>query len=281
MKRRSRLLHFLSSGIVVVALFCIFDTCDAASKAKFPLRAKYPQLKTVDTLTLLAIYNQSVIVDSRSRMEYNVVHMEGAKSLLVDRMSEEDLLDLRPKKDSRPLVFYSNNSAGAECYKAAAKAVRWGFGDVLVYDAGLFTWARQQPQRTLFFAEKLNAESVKTAFISKEKYNSVLLTPANFIAKANSGNFTVIDGRFVEKIEKKPIQLNNLQIMSVELMTFLLHKNSWNMPTSGLLVMDHDGSMVQWLQYYFERNGISNYYFLKGGVRQWYADGYDKNGKKK
>ena len=46
-------------------------------------------------------------------------------------------------------------------------------------------------------------------------------------------------------------------------------------------MIDWVGKQVKWTQYYLERHGHSEYYFLDGGVKQWLEDGYDASGQLK
>lgn len=268
--------------VVLVFLLNIHVTvAGAGNKTGFPLRAKYGHLFTISTQELAAVYDKAIIIDCRYKMEFHVIRMDAANSLPEIWMISDNLLELREKYDERPMVFYGNDPTSREPYRAADKAGKWGFKNVRVYDGGIFQWAENQPHRSYLFKEKLTSQTVASAFIGKERFNNVLLPTREFIERAKSGQYTLLDGREVELIEKKPVKLENLQIMNVELMANLLRRNLWSLPTSDLLVFDDNGETVRWLQYYFEMAGIRNYYFLKGGVRKWFADGYSDRGNKK
>lgn len=142
-------------------------------------------------------------------------------------------------------------------------------------------WAKKYPERSEFFGEKLTPQKVKTVFITDEQFNAVLLPAKEFIEKAKSGKYTVIDSRDFDEIKQSPIELDKLRMMSVDIMGSLLLKKSWMMPNKDLVIMDNSTTQVRWLHYYLEKAKAENYYFLKGGVRQWIADGYDKKGNKK
>ncbi len=279
MKGYSRIL-IICPLLIVFFLMGIAEKVLSADNLKFPLRKKYPHVKPIETAELSSIYNNTIIIDTRNKMEYEVIHMDGATNILVGRMTEGNLLTLRQKSGKKQLIFYCNGTTCAKSYKAADKAVNWGFKNVRVYDPGIFFWSKNRPQKAIFFGKRLTSQTVKKAFISKDKFNSVLIPPSEFIAKANSGKYTVIDGRDMEEVLEHPIKLPKIRIMHIDLMTGLLKKKSWIMPTSNLLVFDNVGKQVKWLQYYYERGGVTNYYFMKGGVRQWLADGYNKHGKK-
>jgi rhodanese-related sulfurtransferase len=50
--------------------------------------------------------------------------------------------------------------------------------------------------------------------------------------------------------------------------------------SSNILVVDNVGKQVRWLQYYLERSGMTNYYFLDGGAKRWVEEGYSATGRK-
>lgn len=265
---------------VTLACFALLGSslAIAADKA-FPLRAEYPKLTPIQTEELAAAFDNAVIVDARAEMEYNVVNIEGSHNIQVGKMQEADLLKVREKNSSKPLVFYCNGITCAKSYKAAEKAEKMGFTTVRVYDEGIFTWAQKQPARTKFFGKALTAETAKTAFISKEKWEATLLPTADFLSKAQSG-YTVVDMRDPNERSEHPIKLPGMKVLAFDLLVSLLEKNTGAVPRTKLLVFDNVGKQVEWIQYYLEKSGVSDYYFLKGGVRQWVADGYDPAGKK-
>ncbi|MEW6219982.1 MAG: rhodanese-like domain-containing protein [Thermodesulfobacteriota bacterium] len=272
--------------LAVMALFMINLLVSASLAAagddpEFPLRAKYPSLTPIETEELAANFDTAVVVDSRNTEEYAVVHVLGAKNILVGKMQEADLLALRPKTgDPRLLVFYCNGTTCAKSYKAAEKAAGWGFDNVRVYDPGIFFWAKAQPERAELFGKKLDAESVKTAFIPKEKFEAALVPPADFLAKVASGSYTVIDVRDPNEQSEIPMRLPKTKVLTVDTLVGLLEKKSPAVPRSGLLIFDNVGHQVMWVQYYLEKEGITDYFFLKGGVRQLKEEGYDATGKK-
>ncbi len=69
--------------------------------------------------------------------------------------------------------------------------------------------------------------------------------------------------------EKDPFPLRGeypkLQMISTEDFVAILEKGA--VPKEKVLVLDNVGKQVRWLQYYLEKEGVSNYSFLKGGVR--------------
>lgn len=277
-------IKLLLSNFIIFSLTCVFFLLPshgfAADNLDFPLRAKYPHLIPIETAELASIFDEVIIIDSRNKMEYDVVNMVNSRNLLVGKMKEEDLLNLRSKNDKTPIIFYCNGTTCAKSYKAADKATKWGFKNVKVYDPGIFFWAQKEPTKTNFFAQKLTAETAKNAFISKEAFNAVNLSPTDFLAKAKSHEYTTIEIRDPNERAEYPVNLPTLKALSFDNLVKLLKKGSRAVPKNNLLVFDNVGKQTKWVQYYLEREKVTNYYFLKGGIRQWQADGYDANGNK-
>lgn len=270
--------YLVAHIIILCHLLLAAGIVYAEEELSFPLRGKYSQLAIIDTNTLAGIYDSALIIDARDSMEYNVLHMDKAQNIHQEKMSEGDLLAMRAKDDATPIIFYCNGTTCPKSYKAGEMAVRWGFKNIKVFDSGIFYWAKKHPEHTVFFGQALTPESMKTNIIPDEKFQSRLLSTKDFIAKANSGQFTVIDSRDYEEILETPIHIDKLRTMSIDMMAKLLLKKSWVMPRENILVFDSAAQQTRWLQYYFEKEEVKNYYFLQGGVRQWLADGYDNKG---
>lgn len=252
----------------------------ASDNPEYPLRAKYPYLSMIETDELLAIYDQAIIVDARNKAEYDVVHIAGAQSMPVETMKEEQLLAVRGKNSDTPIVFYCNGIVCFKSYEAGKKAHEWGFSNVRVYDDGIFRWAQSHPERTEFFGRPLTAETVKTAFISREKLDQVSLPTVDFIARAKSGDFTIIDIRDPNERSGAPVRLPKVKVLPLDIFVPLLGDGGRAVPQDHLLIMDNAGSQIEWVQYYLEKAGVTDYFFLKGGVRQWKEDGYGEAGNK-
>jgi rhodanese-related sulfurtransferase len=89
----------------------------------------------------------------------------------------------------------------------------------------------------------------------------------------------VFDIRDPNERSETKFSLPKMKVMSFDTMVDLINKNSKAVPTSNILIVDNVGKQVRWLQYYLEKKGFKNYYFLKGGVRQWMKEGLGEGGK--
>ena len=81
----------------------------------------------------------TVFIDVRSARQYNKRHIPGAINLFLnDGFSEANLL--RSVNKDIPFVIYCNGISCSLSYKAAQKAVAWGFTQVKYFRAGIKAW---------------------------------------------------------------------------------------------------------------------------------------------
>ncbi len=270
-----------AGGAAVMAVFFIaVSFIGVADATEFPLRAKYPNSNPIETAELRSIYNKAIIVDARAKAEYNVIRMVGAKNFLVGLMKESDLLKLRDKDGKAPLVFYCNGITCPKSYKASKKAIGWGFKNVRTYDLGIFNWAKASADKTELFGNVLSTKELETALMSKDDFKAKQIAPADFLSRSKSGNFAIIDIRSPSERSEVKVALPKTKAISFDSLLKMIESKSKAVPSSNILVIDNVGKQVRWLQYYFERSGISNYHFLQGGAKQWVKEGYGPKGEK-
>ena len=244
-------------------------------KDPFPLRAKYPQLECISTDELRDLAN-AIVIDARNKIEFDVVHVDGARHIDLGDMKKADLEALRAADGAQTIVFYCNGVTCKKSYDAAEKARIWGFTNCKVYDAGIFAWAENNPTRTRFFDELLTKENVKQKLIPHAELKAISLAPADFIAKARSGEYKVYDIRDTKDRQDFPIKLAKIAKLPMDDFVKVLEKGA--VPAEKVLILDNVGKQVDWLQYYLRRAGHKDHQFLLGGVAQWKKDGFDGDG---
>ena len=75
--------------------------CGAAFAAEFPLRGKYPDVTPISIEDLAANYDSTIIVDVRSKMEFDVAHIAKATHVSIsDKSFIKDLEAVRGKSDA-------------------------------------------------------------------------------------------------------------------------------------------------------------------------------------
>ncbi len=233
-----------------------------AADDDFPLREKYPKVKVIATEDLAAKYDDTIIVDVRSTMEFDVAHVTKATHVSISKVTfVSDLEKVRTKNGTTPIAFYCNGHTCSKSYKATKKAREAGFANIYAYDAGIFDWIMAQPEKATLMGK---TPAAKENIISKSDLKKKMIPYAEFEAKAGEGNSMVIDVRDPFQREMIP-NLPLLRNIPLDRMTQLLSKKEFS--NKQLLILDAVGKQVRWLQYYLEDNGYSSYYFLEGGVR--------------
>lgn len=264
-------------GLLVLCAITLLAPTLVQANDDYPLRDKYPEVKWIDTDELYDALGDAIVVDARNAMEYNVIHIAGSRNYLVGKMKKGDLLQLRALSSETPLVFYCNGHNCSKSYKAAEKARFWGFDNIYAYDAGIFEWSEAYPEQVEFFDEVLSAAELKTKLIGKSDFAAACLEPEQFMAKVNQGSYRLFDVRDRKERGENPMRLTGTTKLTVDEMVGFLAKPG-ALPSSGLLVFDNVGKQVRWMQYYFEKHGITDYHFLKGGVAHWQEAGWNPEG---
>jgi len=249
---------------MVCALLCsaaIFADTDA-----FPLRKAYPQVTVISTEQLIDQYNNIISIDVRSKLEFDVIHMQGALHVPVARIDFEK--NIKRLNENKPIVFYCNGVTCAKSYKAAIRMLNKGYSNVKVYDAGIFAWAKANPQKSVLLSESpVNPEKM----ISQSHFLNKNISFGKFREMAKSKQAMIVDIR--EPYQRLHSRATKLDFGDVPVRNFPSDKflsvivKPGNFKDRQLLIADAVGKQVRWLQYYLERFGYTNYYFLQGGAK--------------
>ncbi|QWV95521.1 hypothetical protein KP004_10240 [Geomonas oryzisoli] len=248
--------------VMLMGLICLMLAAGASLAAEgYPLRAKYPKLKYISTEELKKDYARAVIVDVRSKLEFDVIHIAKAVNVPVAQKTfENEIKELRSKNEAGPMVFYCNGHTCEKSYEAAEQATTGGIHNILVYDAGIHDWVQANAQKTTLMGE---TPAVKSKLIPAEKLKSHKIKYAEFSKKAQAADAICIDIR--EPFQRKEIpKLPRLRNIPSDRLVQLLSGTEFKGKT--LLITDAVGKQVEWIQYYLEKYGIKDYYFLENGV---------------
>lgn len=225
----------------------------------FPLRAKYPGVPTIGLDELTASFADTVVVDVRSKFEFDTIHIANAVHLpLKDQGFADSAKAVQTANGGKRLVFYCNGIDCAKSYDAAAVCQKAGVDKVAVFDAGIFAWAKSHPEQTAL----LGRQPVDPAkLIDKEKLKAHLVSYSDARTKAASGMaIDIRDPRqrsFVPDLPRlRNIALDDLQPMLAQ----------GKFKDQSLVLIDAVGKQVQWLQYWLEEHGYTNYVFVEHGV---------------
>jgi rhodanese-related sulfurtransferase len=242
----------------------------SADELEFPLRAKYEMVgvKPISTADLSAHFNKYTIVDARSEYEYQTLHIAGAESLPLANAGFDLEVKALADKTKKPLVFYCNGTTCEKSYKASVRALQAGVPNVFVYDAGIFHWAEANPGETDLLGKKMTSAS---QLISKKAFSAHLLTPRVFCERvANDPRAIVLDIR--DAAQRAGISLFQMRDVHVPLDNARLA--DWvkraKEENRAMFFVDATGHQVQWLQYYLKDEGVTSYWFMKGGAKAYY-----------
>lgn len=228
---------------------------------EFPLRKDYPGVPYIGTEELNREYDDVIIVDVRAQSEYDVVHINKALHIPIAVSTFDASLEkARAKDGSEKIVLYCNGHSCKKSYQATESAMKAGFKNVFAYDAGIFDWITAHPEKGILLGESpVPVEKI----ISKEAFERRLLSYEDFKAKAGDPSSVVIDIR--EPLQReKLLELPREKNIPFDRLVNLLGEGKFK--DSQLLCYDAVGKQVDWLQYYLEKNGYTNYFFLKKGV---------------
>lgn len=228
---------------------------------EFPLRAKYKDVPVIELATLKVEYDKVIIVDVRSQFEFDVIHITKAKHTpMAKRTFTKDLEGIRSKTGAQKMVFYCNGHTCAKSYKATARAIKEGFKNVFAFDAGVFDWVNEYPDK----GSLLGVSPVsKAALIPKIKLKERSLSAEAFAKATTGANAMVIDIRDPIQRKKMPTFANIKNIPLDRLKNMIVAKQ---FKKKHLLIFDAVGKQIRWLQYYLEKYGYQNYNFLTKGV---------------
>jgi rhodanese-related sulfurtransferase len=252
--------------IVTTILLALLSTAISASEAEFPNRKLYPKTTPISLDDLHKRKDQVIIVDVRSAYEYSTLNITGALNIPLNSNGFiEDIIELRATR-KEPIVFYCNGKTCKKSYKAAARALKADIPNILVYDAGIFDWARKYPNDSSLLGR---TPVKKNQLISSNKFKKHLLDHKVFINKATSKAIildirdpTQREGLYIFNNMEYPVPLDNTRLQE-----FVDRAKA---EKKTLLIYDAVGKQVRWLQYYLEDQKLASYYFMKGGAKAYF-----------
>ena len=248
-----------------------FLTCEAAVAAEgFPGREKYPDIPYIELGTLFDLKHTMVIVDARSRYEFETLRIKNAVNIPVANDSFKEDVKQLANTTTKTIVFYCNGHSCMKSYIAAKKAISVGVTKVRAFDAGIFDWTNAYPKEAVLLGQSpVNLKKL----IAKKHFKSRLLHPEKFsesILKLR-GNSVIVDVR--DKFQRAGVgfypglerwaALDDRKKLSRFINKAVKEKKT-------LFIYDEVGKQVRWLQYALEKAGVQNYYFMDKGASAYY-----------
>ena len=226
----------------------------------FPLREQFPEVKVITAEDLHKNLDRYLVIDVRSRYEFDVVHINNARNVPLSNNSFISVLKrIRARNPNSKIVFYCNGILCSKSYKASIKAQDHHITNVFTMDWGVLNWVKKYPHNTTLMGETpANLDHL----ISNETLSAHTLSPAEFVKKIND-QAVVIDVRDTFQRTSKILEKVTHHVPLGKANSFA-KRQAENGKT--LLIYDEVGKQVRWLQYYLEHVKIKNYYFMEKGV---------------
>jgi len=141
--------------------------------------------------TLNKHHQEYLIIDVRSKLEFDVLHIAGAYHVPMSNQGFE----IRVKQlcsNQCKIVTDCNGDTCKKSVQAAEHLRKADMQQVFAYTGGIFSWARIYPEKTVL----LNNQPAKLAnLLPEEKYREHLLQVEGFFNKALESNSVIVDVR--------------------------------------------------------------------------------------
>jgi rhodanese-related sulfurtransferase len=281
MKTQKFIMFFLTS-IIILMTFSLTSFAKCQPDELFPLRLSYPGINCVSSNEVAQHIknNSAIIIDSRSSIEYKVLHVNNAINIHYSSKVQTFIDEVKAIRTFNPLkkiIFYCNGHNCSKSYMATNSSISAGINNVFAYDAGILEFSAKFPNLVALLDNKITN---KNSMISQKEFKSHLkhypFFSQKLITSRNSKNkFYLLDIRtgeqrlgvsaFMGGFREKRITLNNNE----KLLKFLQKVKKSQAP---LFAYDYVGKQVRWLQYYIKQLGIKEYYLLEGGSQKQHLE---------
>jgi len=125
--------------LIVIAL--VLGLAPAAAAADAPLAINGAVTVNADgVIALVQTSADLIIIDNRTRADYDIGHIESALPLVDSEITEETVLARIVKSKNEPVLFYCNGVKCGRAANATARAVSWGYTKVYYYALGMAQW---------------------------------------------------------------------------------------------------------------------------------------------
>lgn len=258
----------LFSKIIGLFLLLSITTLSQAANKEFPGRDIYLGTKYIELDAFRDQFDKVIVVDVRSKYEYETLRIVGAKNIPVNsRLFVNQMQKLRNDNKDIKIVVYCNGKTCMKSYKAASKCKARGITNVVAFDAGIMDWSKTYPDK----AALLGQTPIDPArLIAKSRFKKHLVDPEKFAEMVHSNNVTVLDVR--DRFQRMGMGLfvgaerqANLDDDSIN-----THIEKSLKDKKTMLIYDEAGKQVRWLMYRLEAKGLTDYKFMKGGTRSFF-----------
>lgn len=244
------------------------------STAKFPLRGQY-DVTIIETADLKQRFEEFVIVDVRSKYEYDTLRIRGARHV---PLSDPDFTDavraVIKQNGGKPIAFYCNGTTCRKSYDAALRCENAGIGNTVVYDAGIHEWATSFPDLAVLLGRTPRPQDL----ISDAEFKKHLVSTTEFaqLVENNIGkDAIVLDIR--DRIQRDTLLWPLRGEKRVPLDDHeRIDRVIAQAKQEGKLLLAYDaaGHQIRWFQYYLKEKGVTNYRLMQGGAQAYFRNKY-------
>ncbi|VAW92270.1 hypothetical protein MNBD_GAMMA22-309 [hydrothermal vent metagenome] len=265
-------LKCLSPVILIFITFFVFSATSYTA-VEFPGRQRYPAVPFITMTDLYKSFNNVVIVDVRSKYEFDTLRIKGAINIpLSSKDFVEKIRELRATQNKK-IVLYCNGKTCMKSYKATQKCRVNKIKNVIAYDQGVLDWAKRYPAKSILLGKTpINPKHI----ISKKEFKTHLIKPEVFEVKINSKVAIVLDVRDPFQREALGLFIGIEKRANLDDYTDLdLYISKAKRSKLPIYIYDETGKQVRWLMYYLQQKKVNEYYFMEGGARAFF-DGLRK-----
>src|SRR4030066_2099363 len=176
--------------VLLLAVSGLVQSLANAANEEFPYRVRFPDVSIMTTEELSKRFNEVLVIDVRSKYEYDTLHVKDAVIVPLTTGFGDKILALR-EKNKKPFVFYCNGKTCQKSYEAALLAAKARGDNVFAYDAGIFDWAKAQPEKTTLLGR---SPIVPANLIDEKSFKARLIEPKDFSARVGDKS-VVLDVR--------------------------------------------------------------------------------------
>ena len=244
----------------------VFTTSASVANSDFPHRTRFNDVRIIEIGDLHRKLEDVIVVDVRLRYEFDTLHIKGATNIsLSDKKFAARLKELR-NGQNKTLVLYCNGGTCKKSYKAVCKSRKGGISNVVAFDGVIYNWANTYPAQSVLLGQNpMRAD----AFINNKAFKERMLTAIDFETRMGPrAKVLDIRDRAQRDTQLFPFKEKRAQLDEVDRLKTLVMQARHSGKT--LLVYDKVGKQVRWFQYFLERHGVRNYYFMKGGSEGYY-----------
>jgi rhodanese-related sulfurtransferase len=253
-------------------LACIFSIVvtgiSSGADISLPHRTKYKDVPVVEIEDVPARLESAWIIDVRSKYEFETLHIKGAINVPLGDIKYGKKLKALLEKEDKPIIFYCNGGTCKKSYKALLKARKYGLDNTSAYDAGIYNWANRYPKHSVLLGKHPMQAG---QFISNKTFKARLINAETFKGRRKN-NAVVLDIRDYAQRDNPlfPFEEERAQLKDISKIKRLVQNVKKTKKT--LLVYDKVGKQVRWFQYFLEKEGVKNYYFMKGGSEGYFQE---------